>query len=426
MTVAVQRRFTAQFAEVGNRVLATIYTALILVGPMLLYYAITMFLVLLASRANSYESADAIYGMLSAAVVFFWVVLICDLVFAVMNLVFVLSKGTTLGGRLAKIEYVDVMTGQFNGGKLFLKFLLEALLSSVTLDIVKISYVVSHRNGQHWLDRSLGMVCVRKGSVRLADLSTPASNGQIGDSSGSTAPEAQGGVQPVTLDPAAMSASAQVPQPAASSEITASPWRDAKPQTPAQPTSGIAESNTLLSGQATDAPAVGATPFSSATPDDGRIVTSSPFAPAGQSPIPTAPASNAAPVVPVAPPPSSQDLGSDETVVDLDPLVSSVSAVLDDGEVLAVEHAIVFGRNPTAPAEYPEATPRRLVDESMKLSKTHALLLPRDGGLAVIDLGSRNGVFLERDGVRSRLAPNVETALDTGTTIHLGGRHIKV
>ena len=91
-----------------------------------------------------------------------------------------------------------------------------------------------------------------------------------------------------------------------------------------------------------------------------------------------------------------------------------------------MERPLVFGRNPVAPAEYPNARPIELVDESMKLSKSHAVALLIDGALAVVDLDALNGVHLSIAGVGSKLVPGQATPVPVGAHVRMGGRSFTV
>ncbi len=116
----------------------------------------------------------------------------------------------------------------------------------------------------------------------------------------------------------------------------------------------------------------------------------------------------------------------DKTEIDPDLLGDTVLVSLDDGTQLVIDGPVIFGRNPTPPESHPSARKEMLVDESKRLSKTHLLLVPADGHLEVIDTDSRNGVFVEVNGSKMRIPPRAATPVVPGTTIHLGGRTIRV
>ncbi len=160
-----------------------------------------------------------------------------------------------------------------------------------------------------------------------------------------------------------------------------------------------------------------AMPAAPSTPQPGEVIRSVPFAPRSLAPTPTSPPSQ-----PTPPPVAATH---DETVLD-DAEPEAVLLRLDDGTPLLVDRPLVFGRNPVAPAEYPGARPVELVDESMKLSKNHAVAHLVAGTLHVVDLGSRNGVQLVVDGVKSKLVPGQTTPVPAGAHVRMGGRSFTV
>lgn len=101
--------------------------------------------------------------------------------------------------------------------------------------------------------------------------------------------------------------------------------------------------------------------------------------------------------------------------------------VLDQGAILPIDRAWVFGRQPTAPANAPDAEPYPIPDASMSLSKTHFAVLPRPGGAAVVDLHSTNGVSITTpDGVTLVLQPGTPTDVAVGSTVSFGQRSLEV
>lgn len=123
-----------------------------------------------------------------------------------------------------------------------------------------------------------------------------------------------------------------------------------------------------------------------------------------------------------SPPP----LPAEETVLDAAYVGSGPRIQFDDDTVLSMGTPLVFGRNPVAPSEYPDAQPTQLVDPSMKLSKTHAVVFANHDVVTIFDVGSRNGVIFKVDGAKSKIPPKVETVVPSDATVHIGGRWFQV
>ena len=83
-------------------------------------------------------------------------------------------------------------------------------------------------------------------------------------------------------------------------------------------------------------------------------------------------------------------------------------------------------RNPNPPEAYPLARVEALVDESMRMSKSHLVVLPYEDGVGVFDVGSRNGVVFESGDARYRIAASQVVLVPENTTVHLGGRSFTV
>ena len=93
--------------------------------------------------------------------------------------------------------------------------------------------------------------------------------------------------------------------------------------------------------------------------------------------------------------------------------------VLDTGEEIAVDGAVVLGRNPKAPADSP-ARPVVISDE--QLSRTHLLVRPVGDGLELTDCGSSNGTTVTHQGVERRVPAGQPTLAGSDDTIQIGQR----
>jgi len=93
--------------------------------------------------------------------------------------------------------------------------------------------------------------------------------------------------------------------------------------------------------------------------------------------------------------------------------------VLPDGSRQSVpKTGIVLGRNPVAPRAWPKAVPLALDDPAKTVSKSHAVVVPAEAGLTVIDLRSTNGTAVVQEG-RSRIVTG-EAVVDQDLTLVLG------
>lgn len=99
--------------------------------------------------------------------------------------------------------------------------------------------------------------------------------------------------------------------------------------------------------------------------------------------------------------------------------------LLDSGERLPLDTALILGRAPSAPADAP-AEVYRWADMSRTLSKSHVRLEWDGRQVWVIDLGSTNGTFVRGDGSSTPLLPHQRTPVPTGVVLEIGDRTLTV
>lgn len=313
---------------------------------------------------------------------------------SVTQIVLLVTRSATIGHMLVKVKYLKATTGEDAKGQILLRYVVSGAFEGVTLGLGAISYFFTYRDGQHWLDRAFGTVGVVRDSVRSAAIPPGPPPGYP-----------QGGVMPVRMPggPAAAPAPAPAPVPA--------------PSFAPPPTSVPAPAPEPMPAPASFAPPAPsfAAPAPSFAPPPSGFASSSPgFVPA--------------PASPVAPSPSLME--NDATV--LDPEIAGPAGpvgptvVLDDGTRIVLDGPVVLGRNPLAPAGYPGARCIPVVDTSMRVSKTHLVLVPADGGVTVVDLGATNGLLLEMDGMKAKLAADQSHALPANALLHFGGRSLRL
>lgn len=98
---------------------------------------------------------------------------------------------------------------------------------------------------------------------------------------------------------------------------------------------------------------------------------------------------------------------------------------LDSGQRLALDSALILGRNPSAPADAP-AEVYQWPDLSRTLSKSHTRL-EWDGRVVwVTDLGSTNGTHVRNGSASQPLLPFQRTPLPAEVVLELGDRVVTV
>lgn len=393
--------------DVGRRVGARL-VSMLLVG---ILYAILYGIPIVAYGSGGSQASveNALFASVAVGGVY-------SLVLIVWQLIAFFGKSTSIGGLFLKFHWIKADTGEPAKGLVFLKYLVQGLFEGATLGLGAISYFVSYRDGQHWLDRAFNVVGINSNSLRQE--SKPQAR--------AAAPaQAAPRVMPVQMPQRPASASS-APRPFSASPAATQPFMSQPPPAsqpqPMRPTAAAAAPVTP--------PVSAVNPWALPTqdepvwtPDVSSPAPSFPsFAPVGQPPL-----SPVAQPSPVTATPAQSSLLHDETVIDADlvddqhPLV-----VFDDGQEQRLEGPVVIGRNPSAPEGYPFARVVQIVDESMKLSKTHVVLLPQDGAVAIFDVGATNGVHLEVDGARHRLSAREVHTIQPGSVVHFGGRFLRV
>ena len=187
---------------------------------------------------------------------------------------------------------------------------------------------------------------------------------------------------------------------------------------------GSREPEASLPSLASDRP-VGDELFIPSARSSSGVVSASPSEAGDWAPPPLVPASGAAPAPVAASAQAAASAVGDPRAAPAPR--SELVLVFDDGTRLPVSEPGLLGRSPAvAPGESPvRLVP--LVDESMRISKTHAAYGVDDGSLWVADRSSKNGTFMELpDGSSRQLTPGIRTPVPAGATVALGGRRFTV
>ncbi|QEO10661.1 FHA domain-containing protein [Protaetiibacter larvae] len=94
--------------------------------------------------------------------------------------------------------------------------------------------------------------------------------------------------------------------------------------------------------------------------------------------------------------------------------------LLADGDRVSVDGAIVVGRKPFEVDGFPGAKLVTVEDAGKTVSKNHAIVLPYDGGLFVLDLNSTNGVAVVANRRRTIVTSTEFSPVPDGAVIELG------
>lgn len=322
------------------------------------------------------------------------IAVVLSLAVGAFDIYLILVRSTTLGPWLLGQCWIQAPTGEAGRLQYLLKLVVQSLFEGATFGIGTISLLVTYREGQHWLDRAFGVVAVARASVRETQAGVVAPGPQVT----AVIPVAMPAPQAPPAAPPAPPLAPQSPAPAASPFAPPNPWAPPDGQAPA------------------------ATAFPAAPPGPLPATPPSPFAPPAAQPV--TPRSHASPPAPpsAAPAPSFLD---DRTVVEPEEDRTPV-VVLDDGQEIRVDGPVVLGRNPVPPAAYPHARQIQVADASMRMSKTHLVLLPAGAGIGFVDVGATNGVALAHADDFAKVAPQRVHELPVGAVLHFGGRSLRV
>jgi len=175
------------------------------------------------------------------------------------------------------------------------------------------------------------------------------------------------------------------------------------------------------------APPTTPTPMAPPPPPPGAAPLLPPPPPVQLAP-PAPPVQSAPPAPPVQlAPPAPPVVEVDDSTVHVSRQARAWRLELGESPPVIVRGALFLGRNPSANSEHPDASVLAVNDPSKSVSKTHAMLELREGGLWLTDLHSTNGCrVLAPDGSEVALKPGEAFAVAAGSTIELGEYAIRV
>lgn len=436
-------------APSGRRALAAVWD---LVGWLLLQLPLWLGAVpLLLKLAGGSISP---YGFINhpgfvLAVVMAAVSVVFSLVYCVVQLAMHGLRGLTIGKAITGIRTVDVRTLERPGfGRVLLRslILLGASLVPLLLPVFLASPLFDgSRRGRGWHDKATGvwLIDVRGGLDPFDEKRLRVARKMV-----KAAPAAERAVLPSLATP---SDSGAQPEYHPGSRISAGVLGVARPHAVNErPAVGLSHATTPVQPSPTDAgrPVLGgfrpADPPSAAparTPvADQSLVAEVPLTPSDAQPArPVPPARQTRPeptASPVQNPTSQADPTPQAAAAQASaslaepPAQASAPAVryalrLDTGESILVSEPVLLGRNPDA-TSHAGARAIPLADASRSLSKTHMLVRPVPGGVAIVDCGSTNGSGLFHDGVEYSVTAGTPAMAAEGDTIRLGDRRATV
>ena len=305
------------------------------------------------------------------------------------ELVFIGILAATPGGALLGLRNVDVRTGTTAGGRALLKYLYEALLSIVfLLGVILAVVTIRQPLNRNLFDRWSGVMVVD--SRRGRRPRTPRDCADPASAATTPAPDAERNlIVPVGAPPA--------PPPLATE----------------RPPAGVSSS----APRPSDAGA-GSIPAAMIVQVPGREVPGRP-----------APALPAGPAVPAGPV-GAADAGDVDDHTSIAPQLAHLSTlriVLDGGRSRAVDGLLLIGRDPSVRPGYEGAALVPINDPDFSVSKTHLMLSPGDGVIALRDLNSTNGTsFQVPGGTWTPAAAGVEHLIGAGTIVRFGNRTFEV
>ncbi|MBK6885467.1 MAG: RDD family protein [Tetrasphaera sp.] len=396
--------------------------------------------VILASLGSGMDGGDAGGGALL-------VLLAAMGVYGIVACAVLLISGATIGNLVLGQRHVSVTTGRIAGGAAFGKYVLEGVVSGLTLGLGQLALLMTVHPpyNRHWADRAAGVavVDIRRGrdprkprpAVVAAPTSTPVNPG----------------IRPVQLPPYAAPPAIPGPTPdyvAPTPEYVVpsrapgpAPYGAAYPG-PEERRAGAAPSSTPFGPPGT--PPADPPPYwpIQPAPDEGagagapEIIEAAPrwdsWAPSPvpqQQPwTPTPP-----PVVrdmrPVEPHPgrSAETAPSEDFAATMRRGSGAPVIRLDNGQGSAITEVVVLGRNPSPVPGLEGARLLPVADQGRSISKTHLAIGPAGAGIWVQDLHSTNGVKVtDAMGVTRRVRPDERIPVIAGSTVSYGDRSFVV
>lgn len=104
--------------------------------------------------------------------------------------------------------------------------------------------------------------------------------------------------------------------------------------------------------------------------------------------------------------------------------------VLDDGSTISIDGDMVIGRDPTAHDAVIAGTASSVVipDDSLGISRHHAMIVLDGWDVTVMDLASSNGTYVQKSGQTNweQVRGNTPLRLEMGDTVKVPGREMRL
>lgn len=368
--------------------------------------------------------------------------------YVIVDCALLVISGATIGNLVLGQRHVSVATGRIAGGAAFGKFVLEGVVSGLTLGLGQLALLMTVHPpyNRHWADRATGVavVDIRRGrdprkprpAVVAAPTSTPVNPG----------------IRPVQLPPYAASQAVPgpmpdyvaptpdygVPSPGSGSAPYGAPsarWEG--PRAGAAPSSALSGASPTM--PPVDPPSWGPVEQTPAARGGASVPDIIEAAPRWDSWAPS-PVPEQQPWTPSPPPvvrdmrpvdplpgrfadtPPSEDLAATMRRGSSAPVIR-----LDNGQGSAITEVVVLGRNPSPVPGLEGARLLPVADQGRSISKTHLAIGPAGAGIWVQDLHSTNGVKVtDAMGVTRRVRPDERIPVVVGSTVSYGDRSFVV
>lgn len=453
--VEVPRHLSGAVAA-GNekRIVAHVIDAAIVLAIYLLF-------MILPTMGISGTNLEDLERSLSTAAAMWTIGFLTILGVSVTQLVFVLTKGQTIGMKISGLRWVSFTDGNISGGSSFGKVALESVINSIGFGIATpIIWLVSQDNmNRHWFARTTNLITINIKDGRDTAFVPPRleSDEHETDASEPWSPTS-GTPRPMITDnipsppvlpstpaapPVGTPSSSSAPAPITEVPgVSSSPTPSASPLTPPAPVNPYAPPvETQTPAAPIGAPSVYQPPAPTGTTHTPPAPEApSPYAPpaatsAVTSPPPTLPThpfgtpqpSNGVPAEQAdpftAPQVPAEEI--DRTVARRP--VDSILLTFDDGTHHFLVGQALVGRAPEPEPGHPNAQMVSLHDPGRSISKIHIALSVQSGAVLVEDMHSTNGTtVMLPSGTTQAVLPGAPVLAPAGATVYFGDRSVKI
>lgn len=335
-------------------------------------------------------------------------------------------RGTTPGMRLLGVAWTRWSRPGAPGVRALVKLLIQCVVSLCTLGLGPVVVYLTTRDdlGRFWFDRVSDIVVIdsRHSGIEPHNQGTPVAAAHPREQA-APPPRDENGLPAAVASPPEPTPreSATPPEPAAPALET--PLSPAPPVTRhSTPAPAAEELITSVPWEQPSAPGPAATSAGSPAARAG--------APAGPPAGVTNPSARAPIVVPFATKIGRAAQGTENSTGRAVPQPIALPALhllLDTGQVVPLEGAVLLGRDPVGVGPWAGSTPVPVVDPERSISKTHLVIRLEETRALVQDLGSTNGtIVVAPDGSMTHATPGAAVDAAVGSTVRFGERSLTV